>query len=407
MQRWTWILALAGLFGGLGLTQYSRQGASTGELDPDRALLLGLQREVQRLHAKLEESRERLARLDEGQGHSAELDVRIRTLESELTQSRDKLTRQRELLAALESSSREAALRAVDQEFLGFARALDSKWEGLRGQVDEVVGLAREHEGALRELRELRAGQRRDTARMWSELLGPTVQLSGTATVGSGVLLPSQPVEDGGHRTYLLTAWHVVRDIQSDPSRPVEPVPVHIYRPDGSYQAETARLLAHDATIDAALLLMNTDRAFAHGARLASREDLEQVAIFGAVYAVGCPLGNDPIPTYGEVADLRHRVDGEPYWMISAPTYIGNSGGGIFDAETHDLIGIFSKIYTHGAVRPTVIPHMGLVTPLARIYDWLETVGFGDVVPGSAAPLAPPESTLPRGVTQADLDENP
>ncbi|MFQ5634674.1 MAG: FAD-dependent oxidoreductase, partial [Gammaproteobacteria bacterium] len=50
----------------------------------------------------------------------------------------------------------------------------------------------------------------------------------------------------------------------------------------------------------------------------------------------------------GEVADERHEVDGEHYWMISAPTYIGNSGGGIFDAQTHELLAVFSKIYTHG-----------------------------------------------------------
>jgi hypothetical protein len=68
--------------------------------------------------------------------------------------------------------------------------------------------------------------------------------------------------------------------------------------------------------------------------------------------------------------------------MISAPTYIGNSGGGIFDAQTHELLGIFSKIYTHGNLRPTVVPHMGLVTPLITVYDWLERTGHGDLVPG-------------------------
>ena len=65
--------------------------------------------------------------------------------------------------------------------------------------------------------------------------------------------------------------------------------------------------------------------------------------------------------------------------MISAPTYIGNSGGGIYDAETHELLGIFSKIYTHGSLRPTVVPHMGLVTSLKTIYDWLDSVGLASM----------------------------
>jgi hypothetical protein len=99
------------------------------------------------------------------------------------------------------------------------------------------------------------------------------------------------------------------------------------------------------------------------------------------VYAVGCPLGNDPIPTFGEIADTHHVVDGGHYWMISAPTYIGNSGGGVFDADTHELLGIFTKIYTHGTLRPTVVPHMGLATPLPLVYDWLEQVGYAQLEP--------------------------
>ncbi|HEX6882936.1 MAG TPA: hypothetical protein VF530_06120, partial [Planctomycetota bacterium] len=83
----------------------------------------------------------------------------------------------------------------------------------------------------------------------------------------------------------------------------------------------------------------------------------------------------------GEIATCSHHVDGQVYWMINAPTYIGNSGGGIFDADTHELLGLFSKIYTHGSLRPTIVPHMGLVTPLDRVYDWLVQVGHGELVP--------------------------
>jgi hypothetical protein len=75
--------------------------------------------------------------------------------------------------------------------------------------------------------------------------------------------------------------------------------------------------------------------------------------------------------------------------MISAPTYIGNSGGGIFDAESHELLGIFSKIYTHGSVRATIVPHMGLVTPLEKIYDWFETTEYGYLAQGGPFDEAP------------------
>jgi hypothetical protein len=120
---------------------------------------------------------------------------------------------------------------------------------------------------------------------------------------------------------------------------------------------------------------MDFDRRVPHGARLAGHDELGRVDTFDTVYAVGCPLGNDPIPTSGEVASTTHVVDGIRYWMISAPTYIGNSGGGIFDARTHKLIGIFSKIYTHGSARSTIVPHMGLATPMPVIYEWLDRSG--------------------------------
>jgi hypothetical protein len=61
----------------------------------------------------------------------------------------------------------------------------------------------------------------------------------------------------------------------------------------------------------------------------------------------------------------------------------GNSGGGVFDAETHELLGIFTKIYTHGTLRPTVVPHMGLATPLPAVYDWLGQIGFAKLEPAA------------------------
>ncbi len=212
--------------------------------------------------------------------------------------------------------------------------------------------------------------------RLWHELVGPVVQLSGDLTVGSGVLLESQRRASGeGWVTHLLTSWHVVRDIYGTIERVDTPVPVRMYEPSGRYHDQTAHMVAYDVGLDIALLEMDLDSAVPHGARLATREELELVRTFESVYAVGCPLGNDPIPTSGEIASTAHDVDGLNYWMISAPTYIGNSGGGIFRASDHSLIGIFSKIYTHGSARTTIVPHMGLATPMPVIYEWLDRSG--------------------------------
>jgi S1-C subfamily serine protease len=275
----------------------------------------------------------------------------------------------------------EERLAAQEQE-------MSDLWQGLRERVDAAESLAEKSSQRLDSVDQQLSHAQRDVGVMWDDFVGPTVQLAGENSVGSGVVLRSlelPPAESGEavYATYILTAWHVVRDIVEGNLE--LPVPVLIYPEDGSKVEETATLLHHDPVLDVALLQLDSTEPFGCGAVLAPRERLNAVRIFDRIYAVGCPLGNDPIPTPGEVATCHHVVDEQVYWMINAPTYIGNSGGGIFDAETHELLGIFSKIYTHGSLRPTIVPHMGLATPLLPIYDWLESVGYGQLVPGAPA----------------------
>jgi len=245
--------------------------------------------------------------------------------------------------------------------------------------------LAALHEAATKEVPSS-AGKR------WKNLLGPAVQLSGGGTIGSAVLLPGEP-SAGGWRTRVLTAWHVVRDIRLGMQDEDALIPVTVFSQDGSVHEEEARLLCRDASMDVALLELTSTSDRLPGVRLPSRETLRAVQVFEPIYAVGCPLGNDPIPTHGQLSDSNHEVDGTRHWMISAPTYIGNSGGGIFHAETDELIGIFSKIYTHGTLRPTVIPHMGLAVPLEEIYDWMEGQGYASLTPAHAEPVVASAST--------------
>ena len=289
---------------------------------------------------------------------------------------------------ALEQSVEETRVLASSdadaQEIERRLETVESEVRGVRSLSDVVnatASLAAEAQTKVERLdRERR--EREDHVVRWRSIVAPTVQLAGETTVGSGVLLRSKAASTGeGYETFLITAWHVVRDIRADSSLQDPPIPVAIYEEDGTIRNEVATLLHFDVQTDVALLSMRTEDELAFGATIPSREDVERIRIFHPIYAVGCPLGNDPIPTAGEVSDLTHSVDGGEYWMISAPTYIGNSGGGIYDADTHELLGIFSKIYTHGNLRPTVVPHMGLVTPLARIYDWLDRTGHGERVP--------------------------
>jgi S1-C subfamily serine protease len=206
------------------------------------------------------------------------------------------------------------------------------------------------------------------------ELLAPTVQLNGTETVGSGTIIKSvRDDRTGKAETWILTAYHVVRNILADSPRAVrEGIAVTVYTEQDGRVEVRADLVAHEHEIDAALLRVRDDRVFDSVAHVLPRHEFPRVRVWDEIYAIGCPLGNDPIPTKGAISSMHNMLSGTNYWMINAPTYYGNSGGGVFLADSRELIGVFSKIYTHGRGTPVVIPHMGLCTPIESIYRWLE-----------------------------------
>lgn len=401
------------LFSALGVVGFGKLEGRLADIDRRPAVhpaavselateLDGLSTELHQLACKLATSREReltsaVLRLEEGIGHARaqleQADVRIEVLEASKRRVDPVTMEQRiaDLTQRLDQSQRELALfqereSRMDSESREHIEALQSTFE------DRLADLVVE----------------RNTGRMWNELLAPSVQILGDTTVGSGVLLHSQPRgtrapstseagntgeagedrEEGEYRTYVLTAWHVVRDVYGGAAASFHPVPVKIYDEQGDFDTYDADLVISNAEIDVALLELQSSSFRTEGVALAPRGDLSGVSVFDPIYAVGCPLGNDPIPTSGEIASTSHEIDGVEYWMISAPTYIGNSGGGIFDAETHELLGIFSKIYTHGSMRSTIVPHMGLATPVARVYDWLDESGFASLLGGEPASLA-------------------
>jgi hypothetical protein len=383
-----WIQVSIGLLLSLGALTLNAVHRRVEQLElaprTDPAAVLALRTELGKIETKVSQSLTQIEHLRTGRENTAALDRRLDTLEVELTEAASTLAQQRTKIEAFEGLQERIGPKVIDQRLEEIRSGAELNYKKLDEVARAAMGLA---ESTKQNLDHVESNLERDTGRMWRDLVGPVVQLTGDETVGSGVLLRSEQVEGTQDwRTRMLTAWHVVRDIQGGRNNVHIPIPVTIYTETGQIQPETATLLKYDASIDIALLELDTTRKIDCGARLASRAALHEARIFEQIYAVGCPLGNDPIPTFGEIADTRHSVDGVHYWMISAPTYIGNSGGGIFDARSHELLGIFSKIYTHGSLRPTVVPHMGLVTSLEVVYDWLDRVGFAAEIPADPPP---------------------
>jgi len=232
-------------------------------------------------------------------------------------------------------------------------------------------------------------------------MLAPTVQLNGTDSVGSGTLVWSgRNGRSGCTETYVLTACHVVRNILGDAAGELRGLSHTIFTRTGKEEIE-GDVVALSEQNDLALVKLRSARTWAPVAHLVSKAKASLVRITDQVYAAGCPLGNDPMLTRGELSALTDEVKGANYWMLTAPTYFGNSGGGVYLADTLELIGVFSKIYTAGKSSRTVVTHMGMCTPVVSVYEWLEREGFGFLLEDpAAAPQADASTPVASGSSE-------
>lgn len=232
--------------------------------------------------------------------------------------------------------------------------------------------------------------------RLREAILDPVFQLSGAEAVGSAVLVHEDQDERGVFQL-ALTSYHVVRDILGEDGEALDGEIDGFVEREASEEIQVrCRLLARDLDHDLALLRVEGGGRFGHLARIAPLEREGQIDVFSPVYAVGCPLGTAAQATRGELTRKGWKVGGAELWMISSPAYFGNSGGGVFLADTQELIGVFAKIYTHGSYRPQVVTHMGLAVPLRVLHEWLEREGYGYLLPGPGGELAAAIAAPPR-----------
>ncbi|MBI2900375.1 MAG: trypsin-like peptidase domain-containing protein [Planctomycetes bacterium] len=293
-----------------------------------------------------------------------------RKVDSRLRSSEETLARAgRELAEVREAGARER-LRAGRNS--GAAAVVEERLAAL--ERDAARG-ERLHRITADEIERVRRALSRDTDRLSRDVLLPSIQVNGKGSVGGGTVIQSRPDGKGGFATYAVTAFHVLQKAvaRKDGSETRDPVEVRVYAASGEVQESLdAELVAYDERKDLALLRFRSSRKFEHVARLAPRETLRSVTVFTPVYAVGCPLGHDPLPSPGEISTLHKEVGGERFWMMNAPTIFGNSGGGIFHRDTRELLGIAAMICTYDGFVSTPVPHLGIMVSLLTVYDWLD-----------------------------------
>jgi len=194
-----------------------------------------------------------------------------------------------------------------------------------------------------------------------------------------------------GGNTYALTNFHVIencitykekwdnilkKDIKKEFTKQVEVLYPRMEddRVVG-YATVLADIVLHDKQQDIALLKFKNDTNKYPSVKWFPRDEIKKIPYLTELACIGAALGYKPIVTFGNLNSIGEEIDNYEYWMSSAQSIFGNSGGGIFAEKDSDwlFLGIPSRI----AVIPmgfgaNAITHMGFFIPLFRIYDWLE-----------------------------------
>jgi S1-C subfamily serine protease len=146
---------------------------------------------------------------------------------------------------------------------------------------------------------------------LWTQIATPTVQIRRVSSPGSGT---GVVVHQDAQHALIVTALHVVGETSTLVMLHQHPdlmIPGVMIRSD----------VAHD------LALIETPPVWRSAARVVLPSELGQVAWGCRVVAYGHPMGTEQgVLTDGRVTAL----DDDGFLRYSAPTFFGNSGGGVF-----------------------------------------------------------------------------
>jgi S1-C subfamily serine protease len=229
------------------------------------------------------------------------------------------------------------------------------------------------------------------------QMFYPTVRVRTKKAGGSGTVVYSETYNKEVY-TYVITNHHVISDSvhlekKWDPvlkrkvdKEILDTVYVEFFRFNnyshtvGSFAVE-ADIVAYsevDGGQDWALLrVRDKENEADYVANMFPLDDIENIHIFDQSYAVGASLGHPPVASEGMITYMDDEIEHFKYWMSSAPTIFGNSGGAVYrysaNRKQYEYIGIPSRI----SIQPMgfsadAITHMGYFIPIDRVYKLLD-----------------------------------
>ena len=239
------------------------------------------------------------------------------------------------------------------------------------------------------------AAQRKEAERLrkvYKAILYPVVMVRIGRSGGSGTVIWSGPLnkKKTAYATYVLTNHHVISEAisrgkewdsikqvyVSREKRKTVTVDFFVYeksRITGKFSARSD-IVAYSKFRDLALLKLRTSMKAPHVCRMPKMKEISSITLLTKIRAIGCSLGHEPIVTSGEIASLSKRIDGQNYFMMTAPIFFGNSGGAVFVKGTNIFAGVPARVQIHrsGYGNVQVVAHLAYFIPITTIYKWLD-----------------------------------
>ena len=210
-----------------------------------------------------------------------------------------------------------------------------------------------------------------------------TYSVNGDVRISSGSVVCSISQDDEFFSNYVLCVSHAFEDFDL-PGNVTKTsfIKVQTYKMEGvdviPYSSYEGQIVVSDDGKGLAIVYFESIEPI-YSAKIASREKLKNIPVLSEVFTIGCPLGLPVFKTNGELQSLSFSKVKYDSWLMNVPVFPGNSGGGVYLADTNELVGVVQSCgsFSINEFANMPVSHLSFMIPLTDFKDWLEENKLG------------------------------